>query len=323
MYKIVRSVSAACFVAVILVLAGCGEPSPAAPPSGSVDAPVPLTAEPQVLFDRWKVLVANPNVGNNRNEMYAIATQLTNRAPEYIDKMIDVLLDPATSQEGRFAVLDSIRLGLQPQLYPRLLTLTEPGVDPAIRAQVIIVLANTGDPAVAERLKQLKDDPERRVRLAALCALTESGDADARQVLREYYGTEGLPAPYRGRMVESLALMPESGDLPVFVAAVREDGLDVTARIMAVGALGRLADTQALPALEAVAASNAPAELKEIAASAANNIRAVQGQSSGPLGAAAAGTAGAQGTSTAPVEASPTETEPATEGTPAGGTGSS
>jgi len=265
------------FAACILTLSGCDSSTPAPPTAGPVPgaqnaAPKPTDA--QALFDRWKMVVTDPQINAQGSEHLAITSQLVNTAPEMLDKMIDLLVDPATQPVSQYMIVDCLGFAQNAKLHPRLLTLTEPGTDPIIRTHVTTILARSIDPHIVDRVRLLANDPERRVKLAALSGLTEAGDSASRELLREYYFTEGLPPEHRARLVEALSAAPHASCLDVFTHAAQDATLPENFRIAAVRSLGRLADPAALPALEIVANdANAPATLKQIAGSAVEVIK--------------------------------------------------
>ncbi len=271
----------------LAVLVGCDSSAPPSAPAPIVPtAPVVPTApamptDPQAMYDRWKAIVTNPAENAQSLEAFNLAAELSKSSPELVDKMVDLLVDPTTSQDSRYMIMTCLDAAYSPNLLPRMLTLVEPGVDPVIRTLVTINLTRLNDPQAQEKVRQLVNDPERRVKLAALSGLVEMGDQDSRKVLQEYYFTEGLPAEYRGRIVHVLSTMPQASEAPLYIAALQDGTVDEASRLLAVSAVGRMGEVSALPALEAVANDAAsPEELKKIAASAVNVIKEKAGQSS-------------------------------------------
>ncbi|MCC6794068.1 MAG: HEAT repeat domain-containing protein [Candidatus Hydrogenedentes bacterium] len=273
-----------CIVGVSIGLALCGcKPSEGPAPAPVTPAfPKPAQVDPQKAFDQWKALVTDPEAAKTGSVHIQLAADLKERAPELVPQMVDLMLDPATTPESRFLIMNSLEVAQTPELYPRLLDLTKPEVDPSIRTGVVIMLKNATEPSVVARIRELVNDPERRVKLAAMMVLSETGDKPARAVLQEYYFTEGLPAEHRARIVQSLALTPEAGDLKVLTTAVTDATLGEEARLVATGAIGRVGDSAGLPALDQVAQGNDSAELKKWAASAAKVIRDKAASSSAP-----------------------------------------
>lgn len=260
-------------VAIGLALCGCKPSEGPAPAPVTPAFPKPAQVDPQKAFDQWKALVTNPEAAKTGSVHIQLAADLKERAPELVPKMVDLMLDPTTTPESRFLILNSLEVAQTPALYPRLLDLTKPEVDPSIRTGVVIMLKSATEPSVVARIRELVDDPERRVKLAAMMVLSETGDKPARTALREYYFTEGLPAEHRARIVQSLALTPEAEDLKVLTTAVTDPALGEEARLVATGAIGRVGDPAGLPALDQIAQGTDSDELKKWAASAAKVIR--------------------------------------------------
>lgn len=260
-------------VAIILALCGCKPSDPTAPAPVTPAFPQPAQVDPQKAFDQWKSLVSNPEAAKTGSVHIQLAADLKERAPELIPRMVDLMLDPATTTESRFLIMNSLEVAQIPELYPRLLDLTKPEVDPSIRAGVVIMLKSATDPAVQARTRELVNDPERRVKLAAMMVLSENGDKDARAELQKYYFTDSLPAEHRARIVQSLSLTPEVSDLKVLTTALGDAAIGEEARLVATGAIGRVGDPGGLAALDRIAQGNDSAELKRWAASAAKVIR--------------------------------------------------
>lgn len=264
-----------CIACVVIGLALCG----CKPSEGPAPAPVtptfpqPTQVDPQKAFDQWKALVLNPEAAKTGSVHIQLAADLKERAPDLIPQMVDLLLDPATQPESRFLILNSLEVAQTPELYPRLLDLTKPEVDPSVRTGVVIMLKTATEPTVVARIRELVNDPERRVKLAAMMVLSETGDKAVRAALQEYYFSDGLPAEHRSRIVQSLALTPEAGDLKVLTVALGDATLGEEARLVATGAIGRVGDPAGLDALDQIAQGNDSAELKKWAASAAKVIR--------------------------------------------------
>ena len=257
-------------VTVFALLTGCG-PSDPSQSQGPVTPVVPAAApsDPKALFEAWKANVLNPNRADGDMSHIDAALQLSMKAPEYLDKMIDVLADPATPPKSRFVILNSLEAAQTPQSYPRLLELTKPEVDPVLRTGVVIMLKNSDDPNVTARLRELANDPERRVRMAAMVVLSEKGDKEMRSALQQYYFTDGLPSEHRARIVVSLGVAPESSDLKVFAAAANDATIPDESRTFALNALARIGGPEGLAAIQQCASGNNSPALKSAAEKAA------------------------------------------------------
>lgn len=280
-----RFVIPACAL-VLALFAGCGPGNEEMLPAPPV-LPAAAAPDPQALFDRWKAIVMDPEKARGGMAHVEVALQLSLTAPQYVDKMIDMLTDPAVQPESRFLVLNSLEAAHTPESYPRLLALTKPEVDPAVRAGIVMVLKNALDTAVTARLQELTNDPERRVRMAALMVLSEKGDKAMRAALQQYYFTEGLPREHRARMLHSLGLAPEASDLKVFSAAANDATLPDESRLVAVNGLVLVGDPAGIPALEQCAASAMP-QLKDAAENAAKELAAKAGAATPPAPASGA-----------------------------------
>jgi len=268
-----------------LGICGCGEGTvPSAAPESV--ASFPAAPDPDALFEEWKTLIARPGEGQNDTRCQVLAAMLAAQAPERLDSMVDLLTSPATEPESKLAILFSLEGVLNPELVRRLLELTQPDVDGTVRSGVTLLLARSGDPAVEARFRELRDDSDRRVRLAALNALTLHGDEEARARLREMYFEADLPAPFKERIALTFGMAPQAEDALVLSDAAGLETLANDSRVTVVGALAFLKDPETLPALRACAEGDYQEDIKALARDAvsaieAQNAEAVQEAGSG------------------------------------------
>lgn len=252
----------------MLMALGCNPPDADNAPLPVMPAiPAAIPSDPSAMFAQWKETVSKPDKLGTSMAHVELALALHDKAPEYVGKMVDLLVDPATSPQTRQIIWISLEVAQTPEVIPRLLDLTKPEVDAAIRTEAVIMLKTVSDPAVSTRLHELTKDPERRVRMAAIMMLSEGGDKDMRAALQDYYFTEDLPVEHRDRIVQSLALNPDSSDIKVYGAAANDALLPEFSRRVAVGGLGRLAEPACLePLQQCVNNGDTPPQLKEEAA---------------------------------------------------------
>ncbi|MCC6489334.1 MAG: HEAT repeat domain-containing protein [Candidatus Hydrogenedentes bacterium] len=251
-----------CVLIVIVAACGCG--------SGGSQAPATTddrgeAANPQALLDEWKGLIADPEANLSNPRLAALTSMLAVQAPGLLNVMVDMLVDPATKPQSKLMILSSLEVALDPALVPRLLQLTEPGVDPVVRSGVTMLLANARTPEVGQRLDELSRDEDSRVRLAALNGMVLQGDAEARDTLRAWYLEAGTPQPFRERIALTLGLQPVRGDSPVLAMALKDTAIDPGTRMIIAGALSALGDPEAVQALKDCAESDAPEDLKTLA----------------------------------------------------------
>ena len=263
-----------------MMLAGCGPRDEGQLPAPAL--PTAVSATPQALFDNWKAIVMAPEKAKGSMSHVELALQLSMQEPEFVDKMIDLLVDPATGQESRFLILNSLEAAQTPESYPRLLTLTQPEIEPSLRAGVVLMLKNSIDPLVIERLRELTKDPERRVRMAALMVLSEKGEKEMRSALQEYYFADGLPKEHRARILHSLGLAPEASDLKVFAAAANDAELPDESRLVGINGLGVIGDPAGVAPLEQCAAGATAPAVKEAAEKVAKALREKPGPAPAP-----------------------------------------
>ncbi len=281
-----RVATASILVTVLVAVQGCG--------SKTVPVPVPETpgleaqASPQAIFDEWRDLVSNPAEHMDNPRCVVLAAMLAVQAPERLDDMIDMLIDPATGPQSKLMILTSLESVLQPSMVPRLMALTEPGVDGTIRSSVAMLLAGANDPNINQLLRKLSEDDDQRVRLAALNGLTIQGDESARAKLLEMYFESGTPAPFRERIALTFSMNPKDDAAGLLADALGVSSIQLSTRMTIAGALGIMGDTTALPALNACIEGDNPEDLKSVARDA---VAAIQARASGEsAGEAPAGT---------------------------------
>lgn len=231
------------------------------------------------LYAEWDEIIANPEKNKNTNRHQMLAVALAAQAPEKLHRMVELLTDPSTTPESKLLIFSSLEAVLNPEIVTQLLELTKPEVDPSVRAGVTMLLAQSGDPAVEERFRELMVDDDSRVRFAALNALVMHGDDNARTSLRDMYFEVGTPAPFRERIALTFGMGPQSGDTEVLAdAALREDVTEEVRAVVVTG-LAMLADSASLPVLEQIAEGDYDDNLKVIARDAIDAIKAKDGTS--------------------------------------------
>lgn len=259
------------------ILYGCGDGGDL--PEDPANASQWPELDSEAAYAEWKEIIANPEKDTNTNRHQMLAMVLAEQAPEKLHGMVELLADPGTTPESKLLIFSSLEAVLNPEIVTQLLELTKPEVDPSVRAGVTMLLAQSGDPAVEERFRELMVDDDSRVRFAALNALVMHGDDNARTILRDMYFEEGTPAPFRERIALTFGMGPQSGDTEVLAdAALRED---VAADIRAVVVMGlaMLADPASLPVLQKIAEGDDGDNLKAIARDAIEAIKAKEGTS--------------------------------------------
>jgi HEAT repeat protein len=226
------------------------------------------------VYAEWNEIIANPEKNTNTNRHQMLALTLAAQAPEKLHRMVDLLTDPGTAPESKLLIFSSLEAVLNPELVAQLLELTKPEVDPSVRAGVTMVLAQSGDPAVEERFRELMADDDRRVRFAALNALVMHGDEDARTKLRDMYFEEDTPAPFRERIALTFGMGPQSGDTEVLADAALDERVPEDVRAVVVTGLAMLADPASLPVLQQIAEGGYSDNLKAVARDAMDAIEA-------------------------------------------------
>lgn len=246
-------------------LAGCGETGTGSPAPAGDSVMQATEPDADALFAEWKRAIAEPADSPNSSQHQLLAITMVSQDPEKAGAMVDLLTHPDTSPESMLGILSSLEMVLSPDITGRLLDLTEPEVDPALRSGVTMLLAQSTDPVVLERVHELKADPDRRVRFAALNALMIHGDSEARAALREMYFEEDTPQPFRERIALTFGLNAQAGDVALLADAAQHGDMPADVVAIVVTALAMSGDPAALPALAHCAEGDYADNIKAIA----------------------------------------------------------
>ncbi|MFA6244613.1 MAG: HEAT repeat domain-containing protein, partial [Candidatus Hydrogenedentales bacterium] len=275
----------ACIGAILLGTAfGCGH---------GFEQPLPVdSVNPQALFDEWKALVDNPEANKDNNRYIELVHEMAAASPDILHKIVDVIADPSTKPESRVMAMGSLNGFVMTDMLPKLLKLTDPSMESSTRAGITILLSSVNTPECMERIRQLANDSDKRVKFAATVGLVSQGDADARKSAQALYFEPSLPPQYRERIAFTLAQVPQPEDVKVLAAATADSAFDPMTRAMAIGSLVTLGDPAAIPSLQQCVDSDAPPEVKDLARDALASLKSQQeaaaSESAPPVGGVSA-----------------------------------
>lgn len=279
-------------------------------PGGQPSA-TPGAEDAQALFNEWKSLVDNAEVNKENRRYLEVAEKLATTDPAVFKQIVDVIADPATTPDGRVMALTSLNGRITPEMLPTLLKLTQPEVDSSTRAGVVMLLSSVRSPEGDARIRELINDPNRRVKFAATVGLVGQGDTEARKIARDLYFEPDLPSQYRERIAFTLAQEPKPEDSKVLCEAASENSFSPLSRTMAISALVNLGDVSAIPSLEKCLEGESPQEIKDLARDAVASLKGQLNEQ--PTASSASGDAPAPAPAEAPASAAPDAQPPAAE----------
>lgn len=159
--------------------------------------------------------------------------------------------------------------GAVPEL-ARLLPLEQ---DMIVRRMISHALAVIGTPGAQPPLRSaMTTDADWGVRVNSAYGVAKQGGADGLRYLEEAYVSADTPAEYRLAILGGLADVAALETAPMF-RRILQDTTDAGYLLLAIGALEKMKDGEAVGALEGIASSDLPPSVKEAARKAVDAIR--------------------------------------------------
>ncbi|HEO71281.1 MAG TPA: hypothetical protein ENN80_08460 [Candidatus Hydrogenedentes bacterium] len=219
---------------------------------------------------RWREAALRVKENPEDSTCMLMAVEMRLKGPEHLLPFIDLIGDPHEDPFVKVMAVEALEGQAHPMLIPPLLPLTGEDHDATTRACATHVLGMLWTPQVQALLKKLADDPERRVRFAALRGLAKHGDRQARERFRELYSEPGVTVQERNVIASVFAndIGRDAENVPIMCKVVQDMELAAMVRRLAVAALGRSRDPAAVPALEKAAEASPEEDIREIAGAA-------------------------------------------------------
>lgn len=228
------------------------------------------------LMREWFDLAKDPKAQLGQPRPIQIGIELSNLGPAHLMPLLDVVGDPNSTPGAKVLAVMSLRAVIQPDMASRLQTMTAAGNDATMRACAVDLLSVLPSPDLASVLKSLTDDPEKRVRLAALLGLARRNDADARAGLTALYRAADTTISERSAILLAISDTAQTSDFPLLAEGVADETIDAQTRVSAASALGRVGDSSVVEALTKCTGDAVAQELREMAQAA---IQAIQARS--------------------------------------------
>lgn len=222
----------------------------------SADAPPGPTAED--LAGEWTALCQSTDDPQDTRGP-EIAARMAEVGPHALDPILQTLEDPQADPRHKVLAIISLRGYVAQEHLGRLIALLGPEHDATTRACAGELLSDIRHPDVAAALAPLADDPDSRIRLAALAGLSLNGDADARARMTDLYREEGTRPLEKLRILDFVCNFPLPEDTALLNEALADTSLDMEARVRIAEALGEVGDESSVTVLRRFESSDDPA----------------------------------------------------------------
>lgn len=244
--------------------------APPIPPSKIESAPP--SVQPAFDFKTAFAELAKKGLGAyGSKEMRELADAVKASGTNGVRLVIDQLQN-STSTQDRFitvALLESIG---DPAALPVLDTTLKNDPDLMVRRMAAHAAALIGTEAAADVLRPaMVHDEDWGVRVNSAYGLAKLGKRDALDTLQQFYASAETPAEYRLAILAGLADVAAPTTGPLF-RQILADTTDAGYVLIAIGALEKMKDAQALPDLQRIAASAKSDTIKQAAQRAIDNI---------------------------------------------------
>jgi hypothetical protein len=247
-----------------------GTPPPA-PPAKVESAPSPV-AKPAFDFKTSFATLSKKGLAGYRSDEMREVTDDVKAAGTNGVRVVIEQLQSSTSPQDRFllvALLESIG---DPSSLPALDTTLKNDSDLMVRRMASHAAALIGTDAAAAVLRPaMLNDEDWGVRVNSAYGLAKLKQQDGLDTLQKYYASVETPAEYRLSILAGLADVAAPSTGPLF-RQILNDTTDAGYVMVAIGALEKMKDTQALPDLQRVAASSKSDMLRQAAQHAIDNI---------------------------------------------------
>jgi len=240
----------------------------------SAPAPVKPAAKPTSpeLAERFDKLVAGGLAGLRGPEFGETKDAVKAGGKPAIEFLSAKLLT-STSATERFLAGALLEAAGDADAVPALASVLKAEKDDMVRRMASHAIAVLGSPAAEGPLREASTgDADWGVRVNSAYGLAKLGQDDGLRILREAYESPNTPAEYRLPVLGGLADVAAPSTAPLF-RKILSDTKDVSYLLVSIGALEKMKDTGALPALQQIATSSLPDMVKQAAAKAVESIR--------------------------------------------------
>ena len=235
-----------------------------------------MLSDPNALMEAWNELAqqgASQPTGFDVETGSEVARRLK-VTPGGLKPLLDVMGDPSSSDNHKLFALLSLIPVLDDAMEPRLLELTQAGNPITTRSCAIHLLGSLSTDTALKRAEELLDDPEHRVRTAALVVQLKARNPAAHGHVMKIWEDPETKAKDREAILLMLPDEMFQQHEAVFGKALLEDDLVSLAREAVAAALGRVGTASSIEVLEQAAAGDSDDKVQTVAKAAADAIRA-------------------------------------------------
>lgn len=241
------------------MLAACGgrDAAPVAPSGPDPEAPEGLLAA-------WRDIPLAGADTMDVEQALRIARRLNDLGESGLFPLLDILADPDESPPAKVLAVICLTPFLKEGYAARLEAMMQPGQETTTRACAVHLLGRLARPDTLFKVKELFDDSERRVRVAAILVVMLHGDPDAVQLAADLWKDKESDARDRTQIVLGFPDMYAAAHLEIFTEALCDRELEHAARMRAVSLLGALGGETALQPLRACLESETDSALVDM-----------------------------------------------------------
>jgi HEAT repeat protein len=244
-------------------------PAPVPPPSP--EKPTAKAAAPE-LGERFEKLVSG-GLASLRGPEFGEAKDAVKAAGKAGIEFLANKLRTSSSATERFLAGALLEAAGDADAVPALASVLKSDKDDMVRRMASHAIAVLGSPAAESPLREASTgDSDWGVRVNSAYGLAKLGQDDGLKMLREAYESPSTPAEYRIPILGGLADVAAPSTAPLF-RKILSDTKDVSYLLVSIGALEKMKDVEAIPALQQVVQSSLPEMVKQAAGKAIESIR--------------------------------------------------
>jgi HEAT repeat protein len=247
------------------------ERDPVASPTPAAEKPTPKAATTD-LSGRFEKLVAGGLSSMRGPEFGKFNDAIKASGKDGVDFLAN-RLRTSTNATERFLAGALLEAAGDADAVPALASVLKSDKDDMVRRMASHAIAVLGSPAAESPLRDASTgDSDWGVRVNSAYGLAKLGQDDGLKMLREAYESASTPPEYRLPILGGLADVAAPSTAPLF-RKILTDTKDVSYLLMSIGALEKMKDAGAIPALEQVVQSSSPEMVKQAAAKAIDSIK--------------------------------------------------
>ncbi|HVR84596.1 MAG TPA: HEAT repeat domain-containing protein [Planctomycetota bacterium] len=244
-------------------------PPPTPAKAEKADPETPPPAQVGELFSKLTEL----GLSGFRSPKFAEALEAVKKGGKASIEYLSKVLGTSTSATERFYAAALLEGAADAAGLPSLVAALKGDSDDLVRRMASHALAVLGAPEGAGPLREAATgDADWGVRVNSAYGLAKLNQDDGLKILQEAYESSATPAEYRLAVLGGLADVAAPSTAPLF-RKILTDTQDVSYLLASIGALEKMKDTEALPALENLSGSSSSQIVRQAALKAIGTIK--------------------------------------------------